>query len=336
MLRCPSYRISEPTRQLIAAEPTRPIAAASATIVIPATIANAGERATRRFVEFFATGFRNEHTRTAYLHAVTRFFTWCDRHKSSQLADIDPLLVAAYIKVLGKHVQEPTVKQHLAAIRVLFDWLITGQVVGTNPARAVSSPKYVVKDGQTIALDAGQALKFLDSIDTSSVVGLRDRALISVMTFAFARIGAAVAMRVEDYYPDGKRWWIRLSEKGGKRHEIPAHDTMEDHLNSYINAACLRSDSRGPLFRTAAGCTGRLTERPMTGTDAWRMIQRRAARLGIKVRIGCHTFRATGISAYLEAGGSLESARTMAAHVSLRTTKLYNRSDYEGQGKRED
>jgi integrase/recombinase XerD len=112
------------------------------------------------------------------------------------------------------------VKQHLATIRMLFDWLVTGQVVATNPAHSVRGPKHVVKIRKTTVRDADQARKLLDSIDTSTVVGLRDRALISVMTFAFARIGAVVAMRAEDYYPKGKRWWVRLNEKGGKRHEI--------------------------------------------------------------------------------------------------------------------
>ena len=135
--------------------------------------------------------------------------------------------VAGYIEALGKDFEKPRVKQHLAAIRMLFDWLVTGQVVATNPAHAVRGPKHVVKTGKTTVLDAEQARKLLDSIDTATVVGLRDRALISVMTFAFARIGAVVAMRVEDYYPKGKRWWVRLHEKGGKRHEMPAHHTLE-------------------------------------------------------------------------------------------------------------
>jgi site-specific recombinase XerD len=145
-----------------------------------------------------------------------RFFAWCDRHKIGEIADIEPLHVAAYIEALGKDFEKPTVKQHLAAIRMLFDWLVTGQVVATNPAHAVRGPKHVVKTGKTTVLTGEQARELLDSIDTSTLVGLRDRALISVMTFAFARIGAVVA-RVEDYYPKGKRWWVRLHEKGGKR-----------------------------------------------------------------------------------------------------------------------
>jgi site-specific recombinase XerC len=157
------------------------------------------------------------------------------------LDEIEPLHVAAYIEALGKDFEKPTVKQHLAAIRMLFDWLVTGQIVATNPAHSVRGPKHVVKTGKTTVLDVGQARKLLDSIDTSTVVGLRDRALISVMTFAFARIGAVVAMRVEDYYPKGKRWWVRLHEKGGKRHEMPAHHNLEAYLDAYIEAAGIRN-----------------------------------------------------------------------------------------------
>jgi site-specific recombinase XerD len=322
----------EQTRQLTvvpAAEPARFSATIAAKIVVPAIVADAGDQAARRYLEFFAATIRNRNTRAAYLHAVSRFFAWCDHHKLGQLADIEPLHVAAYIEALGENFEKPTVKQHLAAIRMLFDWLVTGQIVATNPAHAVRGPKHVVKTGKTTVLDAEQARRLLDSIDTSTVVGLRDRALISVMTFAFARIGAVVAMRVEDYYPKGKRWWVRLHEKGGKRHEMPAHHTLEAYLDTYIEAAGLRDGGKAPLFRSAAGRTGTLTDKPMHRVDAWRMIQRRAAGLGLRVNIGCHTFRATGITAYLEAGGTLENAQAMAAHESPRTTKLYDRTGDE-------
>ncbi len=168
--------------------------------------------------------------------------------------------VAAYIRGLGKEFEKPTVKQHLAAIRMLFDWLVTGQVVATNPAHAVRGPKHVVKTGKTTVLTGEQARELLDSIDVTTLVGLRDRALIAVMTFAFARIGAVVAMRVEDYFPKGKRWWVRLHEKGGKRHEMPAHHNLEAYLDAYIEAAKIRDAGKAPLFRSAVGRTGVLTE----------------------------------------------------------------------------
>ena len=220
--------------------------------IVPAIVADAGDKAARRFLEFFAATIRNKNTRMAYYRAAVRFFAWCDHHKIGEIADIEPLHVAAYIEALGKDFEKPTVKQHLAAIRMLFDWLVTGQVVATNPAHAVRGPKHVVKTGKTTVLTGEQARELLDSIDTSTLVGLRDRALISVMTFAFARIGAVVAMRVEDYYPKGKRWWVRLHEKGGKRHEMPAHHNLEAYLDAYIEAAGIRDGGKSsplPLRR---------------------------------------------------------------------------------------
>jgi site-specific recombinase XerD len=319
-------------RQLTVVPPGKPVpipARLAASIVVPAIIADAGDRAAKRFLEFFAATIRNKNTRMAYYRACVRFFDWCDHHKVGALEEIEPLHVAAYIETMGTGFEKPSVKQHLAAIRMLFDWLVTGQIVATNPAHSVRGPKHVVKTGKTTVPDAEQARRLLDSIDIATVVGLRDRALISVMTFAFARIGAVVAMRVEDYYPKGKRWWVRLHEKGGKRHEMPAHHNLEAYLDTYIETAGIGDGAKAPLFRSAAGRTGALTEKPMNRVDAWRMIQRRAAGLGMKVRIGCHTFRATGITAYLEAGGTLENAQAMAAHESPRTTKLYDRTGDE-------
>jgi integrase len=153
--------------------------------------------------------------------------------------------------------------------------------------------------------------------------------VIGVMTYTFARIGAVVAMRVENYYPQGKRTWVRLHEKGGKQHEMPVHHKLEVFLDKYIAAAGIAGDAKGPLFRTAAGKTDALTVNPMHRVDAYRMIRRRTAEVGCKIKLGCHTFRATGLTAYLEAGGTLENAQAMAAHESPRTTKLYDRTGDE-------
>ena len=312
--------------EVVAVLGRRRVGSTAAGVVVPALVADAGEQAARRFLEFFAATIRNKNTRMAYYRAVVRFFTWCDHHQLTELVAIEPLHVAAYIEALQRKYEKPSVKQHLAALRMLFDWLVTGGILATNPAHAVRGPKHVVKRGKTPVLTGDQARVLLDSIDTSTVVGLRDRALISIMTFAFARIGAVVSMRVEDYYPQGKRWWVRLHEKGGKRHEMPAHHTLEAYLDAYIEAAGIRDNGKSPLFRSAAGRTGMITESAMHRIDAYRMIRRRAADAEFKVRINCHTFRATGITAYLEAGGTLENAQAMAAHESPRTTKLYDRT----------
>jgi integrase len=219
----------------------------------------------------------------------------------------------------------PSVKQQLAAIRMLFDWLVVGQVMPHNPAASVRGPRHSTAKGKTRMPTREEAKALLAAIPANTLVGLRDRALIGSLLFTFARVSAALAMRVEDYYPVGKRWWVRLHEKGGKHHEMPAHHTLQEYLDAYIEAAGIGEDRKGSLFRSAAGRIGRLTNQPMSRADAFRMIGRRAEAAGVVTRIGCHSWRARGITAYLENGGLLEHAQQMAAHSSARTTKLYDR-----------
>ena len=222
----------------------------------------------------------------------------------------------------------PTVKQHLAAIRGLFDWLVTGHVLETNPAHSVRGPKHVVTRGKTSVLTADQARELLDSIDTSTIVGLCDRAFIAVMVYSFARVSAVARMQVGDYYQDGKRWWLRLHEKGGKLHQVPAHHNAEAYLDAYLEAAGLEDQKKEPLFRTVNKAR-QLTTTPMSRHDVFRMIRRRAKAAGLPATVCCHTFRATGITTYLENGGTIENAQAIAAHASPRTTKLYDRTSDE-------
>src|SRR5579863_8588549 len=114
-------------------------------------------------------------------------------------------------------------------------------------------------------------------MDISTVVGLRDRALIAVMTYTFARVGVVVALNVEDYFPQKKRWWLRLREKNGKLKEMPCHRNLEEYLDAYIEKAKIGDDRNGPLFRSAIGKTGQLSLKPVTRGDVWRMVRRRAS-----------------------------------------------------------
>ncbi|HVB17270.1 MAG TPA: tyrosine-type recombinase/integrase [Stellaceae bacterium] len=293
---------------------------------MPALIADAGEAAGWRYVEFFTANIRNPHTRRAYARACFAFFAWCDE-RGLTLTTIRPYDVATYIETRGLTHSAPDVKQQLAAVRMLFDWLITGQVVPHNPAAAVRGPKHVVKTGKTPVLDAAEWRKLIDSIPTEAVRDLRDRALIATLTYSFARITAALKMKVEDLRPRGAGWQIQLHEKGGKQHAMPCHHALAEALRAYIDTAGSAEDRKGFLFRTSPRHAAHvLTEQPMTQADAWRMIRRRAKGAGIMAPIGNHSFRATGITAYLSNGGSLEHAQAMAAHESPRTTKLYDRT----------
>jgi site-specific recombinase XerD len=299
-----------------------------AALPVPAVIAREGERAAQRFIEFFTANIRNPNTRMAYARAVYQFMAWAEERRLP-LERLNPIFISVYIEQLQQHMAPPSVKQHLAAIRMLFDYLVIGQVVPHNPAASVRGPKHVVKKGKTPVLKASQARQLLDSIDTSSIVGLRDRAIIATMVYSFARVGAVVAMNKEDYFQNGKRWWLRLHEKGGKRHEVPAHHNAEAYLDAYLEAANSENwPKKTPLFRTISRERA-ITEARMTRTDVLRMVKRRAEDAGLPDTTCCHTFRATGITAYLENGGTIENAQAIAAHESPRTTKLYDRTSDE-------
>ena len=293
--------------------------------MLPALVAAAGDRASIRFLEFFAGTIRNPHTRRAYGRAVGAFLAWCEGRGVASVAAVQPLHVATWIELQTRERSAPSVKQQLAAIRHLFDWLVMGQVVPFNPAASVRGPSHVVRQGKTPVLDPAEARTLLDSIDVSTPIGLRDRALIALMVYSFARIGAALGMQVEDVFIQNRRLWVRLREKGGKAHAMPCHHSLEDYLTAYLEGTGIAGDGNGPLFRTVGRGTSRLTRTPLPQANAYAMIVRRTAAAGIATKVGNHSFRATGITAYLKNGGTLEKAAAMANHASTRTTQLYDR-----------
>jgi integrase/recombinase XerD len=284
----------------------------SAQVALPALITSLGERASYRFLEFFTAQIRNPHTRRSYVKAVGDFCAWIEAQGIPSIAAVNSQHVAVYVELLTRTHTAPTTKQRLAAIRMMFDWLATGGILPFNPATAVRGPRHSVKKGKTPVLAPEEARQLLDSIDITTPVGLRDRALIGLMVYSFARIGAALSMKVEDVYTQNRRLWVRLNEKGGKRHEMPCHHNLEEYLIAYLDGCGLRDDPKGPLFRTIDRGTRFLTETPLPQGNAYAMIQRRAERARIETKIGNHTFRATGITAYLKNGGTLERAAAMA------------------------
>src|SRR5271156_352839 len=294
-------------------------------VELPVLIGRAGDRAARRFVEFFTVNIRNRNTRAAYARAAAVFLRWCEGQGIARLKDVQPVYVASYIEQLSREMKAPSVKQHLACLRMLFDWLVTGQVVPSNPAHSVRGPRHSVSKGVTPVLSSEEASALLAGMKVSNVVGLRDRAIIAVMTYTFARVGAVVALTVEDYYAQKKRWWLRLREKNGKVNEMPCHHKLEEYLDAYIKAAGVGEDRKGPLFRAAIGKTKKLGPGAMSRTDVWYMVRRRAANAGIETAIGCHTFRATGITDYLTNGGRIAGLQRLAGASNAKTTGLYDR-----------
>jgi len=252
----------------------------------PALISASGERASYRFLEFFTANIRNPHTRRAYVRAATEFFDWLAAKGVTQLAEIASVHVATYIEELCRARSAPTAKLRLAALKHLFDWMVTGQIMPTNPAAAVRGPRHIVRRGKTPVLDPAEARQLIDAIDTTTIIGLRDRALIGLMVYSFARIGAAINMRVEDAYTQNRRLWVRLHEKGGKQHAMPCHHNLEAYLHAYIDGAGLATDPKALLFQSYSRASGQLNGNPLPQANAYAMIQRRARAAEIVTKIG--------------------------------------------------
>ena len=295
--------------------------------ILPAIIAQEGNRASTRFLEFFAAQIRNINTRQAYLRAVREFFTWMESRRLSSLSAITPIHVAAWIERKTKTQSPLTVKQHLAALRHLFDWLVTGQIIPVNPASSVRGPAHSYSIGKTPILSSEEARHLLQSFPTDTVTELRDRALIAFMTYTFARVSASLAMNVKDVFYKQNRLWVRLHEKGGKYHEMPCHHNLEFYLKEYIDRAGIKNDKNGALFRSVDRILKKIGARRLHRSESLRMIQRRTKQAGIKTAgIGNHSFRGTGITAYLSnPDAKLEHAQRMAGHANPKTTRLYDR-----------
>ncbi|MEM5585362.1 tyrosine-type recombinase/integrase [Roseibium sp. AS2] len=243
---------------------------------IPTPLIDAGQKAQMSFLEFFTANIQNANTRRAYYSASCEFLTWCHERGVVSIPLIQPLHVAAWIEELGQTVSVPTVKQRLAAIRHLFDWFVVHQVVPVNPTASVRGPRHVVKRGKTPVLEPSETRQLIERIDTARIVGLRDRALIGMMVYSFARIGAALSLKVVDVYTQNRRLWVRLHEKGGKQHDMPCHHNLEIWLDEYLESAGLWEDRKGFVFRTIDRDTKELSDRPLPQANAYAMIQCRA------------------------------------------------------------
>jgi site-specific recombinase XerC len=245
-----------------------PIVPSARAASVPALVDAAGERAGIRFLEVFALAIRNPHTRRAYARAAAGFLAWCAGAGVTSITAVQPLHVASWIELQPQTLSAPTVKQRLAALRHLFDWLVIGQIIPHNPAASVRGPSHTTKKGRTPVLDATEARQLLDSIDVSTPIGLRHRALIALV-FSFARVGAALAMRVDDVYVQQRRLGVRLREKGGRQHEMPCHHTLEAYLHAHLDGTGIASDSKGPLRRTNRRGTGQLNATPLPQANAY-------------------------------------------------------------------
>lgn len=308
----------------LVATPKRRLVTDTATLAVPALIANTGDDAAQSFVEFFTAQIRNPHTRSAYGHAVAGFCHWCEEHDVVNLKDVSSLHVACYIESLSQTYAPPSVNQHLAAIRRLFDWLTIRQVIKLSPAAPVKGVRHSVAIGKSPTLSPKEMRALLDSIDGGNQVDFRDRALIALMAYTFARVSTAVGLDVEDVFHQEHGLWLRFRTKGGKESTKPCHHELTGYLVDYITVADIRDDKKGPLFRPWDRGNRVLARKRLIRQRVLDMVKRRARQAGIETPICNHSFRATGITTFLENGGLLEQAQQWADHSSVSTTRIYD------------
>ena len=306
--------------------PALPPALPDNSSTLPAIFAQDDAETIKRAFEFFAVPIRNANTRRAYSRAVQCFLAFCDhRFGLRSVTAIESLHVAAYVEQRTNERTAPTVKQELAALRHFFDFLTTGGKLPFNPAAAVRGPRHVVRTGKTPVLEATDAAKLIKAIETDTLIGLRDRAIIGLMIYSFARVGAVVGMKVSDFYQNGSKWYVDLHEKGGRDHTLPVHHKAAEYLHEWIMAAKIAEQPKTPLFRSMPRHSGAITERAISAERVHGMVKRRSRAAGIGEKTSPHSFRATSITIYLNEGGTLENVQAIAGHADVKSTKLYDR-----------
>jgi integrase len=281
------------------------------------------QKTAETFLNILEGRIRNENTRNAYKAAWRSFFEFCSVYKL-ELERVKPYHFGLWLKRYSGSVA--TQRQHLAAIRLLFDHLLEKGVVELNPAARAKPPRLERETSHTPVFEEDEIKAFLSAIKPDSLMDIRDKALFSVLLYGWARVSAVVALKVEDYYQRKGERWLRLAEKRGKIHEVPVHSKAREAIDQWLRASGLGSNPSAPLFPAFGKDKKTVELRHMDRTSIWRLVQARARACGLEKRVCCHSFRATGITEYMNAGGSLDIAQRIAGHSELSTTKIYDRS----------
>lgn len=302
---------------------TLPVTLAARAVSVPLELQSLGPAAEFAWDEFVIGQLRNPHTRDAYQRAIRRFLDWLAPAQVA-LPQVTPGMIGRYFDEHPGSI--PTKKLALAALRAFFNGLVNRHVCILNPANSVRGERYSVTEGLTPEISAKQTRQLLDSISGFRPLDLRDRAILGVLVFTVARVGAVAKLRHRDLLRDGGAWAIRFTEKGGKRREIPLRHDLQHDFQRYLNGAYFAEpDPDSPLFPSARGRTGLLGIEPMTNTDIGRMVKRRLRDAGLPTHLSSHSFRVGSITNLLAQGVPLEEVQYLAGHSDPRTTRLYDR-----------
>ena len=298
----------------------------------PMIVAKAGQKYVKGYALFFAQHM-NDNTNDMYSRAIRAFFSYLEAIECP-LQRVTAAQVLAYAKYRTDKRRKPhltlnSIRPHLSAIREFFNACVLCGAITANPAAAVKPPSRRLKHGTTPVIDASEVRQILDHITESldKQTDYRDRAMIATMAYCFFRISAVLSFKVKDYSLRGGVAWLTANEKGGKVHDMPVNDALKPLIDEYITQADLTDKPDAYLFPSSHGKSGKLNERPYSRNAAWEMVRRRASAAGVHKPVGNHSFRATGITTFMNSGGALEKAQMLAGHAHISTTKLYDRSE---------
>jgi integrase/recombinase XerD len=275
------------------------------------------------FLELLGARVRNPNTRSAYRVAWRSFLAFCSARRL-ELEGVKAYHVGAW---LDQHPgSRSTQRQHLAAVRLLFDHLMMRGVVEYNPGARAKPPRLVREFSHTPVFEEAEIAAFLESIKQSSLKDIRDKAIFCVLLYSWCRVSALTSLVVGDYYERAGQRWLRFQEKRGKEHEVPAHTKAREAIDSWLEASGLSSNPAAPLFPAVGKGRGGIELKPLDRRSILKLVEKRARASGIIKRVCCHSFRATGITEYMNSGGTIEIAQQIAGHKSPSTTRIYDRS----------
>ena len=297
-------------------------------VLVPFDLLEGSSESTRTktaetFLELLGARVRNPNTRSAYRVAWRLFLAFCSA-RQLELEKVKAYHVGAW---LDQHPgSKSTQRQHLAALRLLFDSLLIRGVVEYNPAARAKPPKLVRESSRTPVFEPAEIAAFLASIKPNTLKGIRDKAIFSVLLYSWCRVSALTSLKVADYYERSGQRWLRFQEKRGREHELPVHSKAREAIDRWLEAcgSCLNPEA--PLFPAFAKDRDRLSFRPLNRRSVLKLVERQAEATGILKKVCCHSFRATGITEYMNRGGTIDLAQRIAGHQSSTTTKIYDRS----------
>lgn len=249
-----------------------------------------------------------------------------------QLLETRPEDVASWRERLqDQGLANSTVARRLTVLRSLFSYLQVYGYTGANPAHSkfVAAPP-VPRDGKTVGLSPKDCRRLLDAPDSSTPVGLRDRALLATLAYSACRVGELVQLTVGDFKSSGEHRILALYGKGGKERTVPIHVEAVERLNTWITVAAIADDRGGPLFRPPLSSRGRgrdgFAERPLSVRAVEYLVERYAQQIGLDPAVTVHSLRVTALTTARERGADIVDLQDFAGHSDPRTTLTYIRT----------